>query len=97
MSPFFITVMFFFLLAAAGIGIYMALFGRHRAVEERFADLAVKMRVAQGALDDEEQAETVGKLLFRWAAKRIPPPNLETPQGEKLSQTLAQAGFIKSG
>lgn len=97
MTPLFVALMFFCLLAAGGLGIYMAMFGSHRALEERFADLAIKMRVAQGALDDEAQAETLGKMLFKWAAKRIPPPNLDTPQGEKLSQTLAQAGFIKQG
>ena len=39
---------------------------------------------------------TCSRMLFRWAAKRVPPPNLDTPTGEKLQQTLAQAGFMKS-
>ena len=97
MTPLFVALMFFCLIAAGALGVYMAMFSSHRALEERFADIAIKMRVAQGALDDEAQADTLGKMLFRWAARRIPPPDLETPQGEKLSQTLAQAGFIKQG
>ncbi|HSR57688.1 MAG TPA: hypothetical protein VLL57_05835, partial [Candidatus Binataceae bacterium] len=97
MTPFFITIMFFFLVGAACMGVYMAMFSNHRALEERLADLALKMRISQGAFDDEAQDETLGRMIFRWAAKRIPPPKMDTPQGEKLAQTLAQAGFIKSG
>lgn len=97
MTPFFITIMFFFLVGAACMGVYMAMFSNHRALEERLADLALKMRISQGAFDDDAQDETLGRMIFRWAAKRIPPPKMDTPQGEKLAQTLAQAGFIKSG
>lgn len=97
MSSLFVSAMFFFLLAAAGVGVYLAWFARNSFVEERFADLAFKMRISQGGLDDEAQQETIGKLIFKWASKRIPPPDLSSPKGEKLSQTLAQAGFIKSG
>src|SRR5207248_8645943 len=96
-NPFFVSVAFFCLMGAAGLGIYMAFFGSSRAIEERFADLAVKMRIAHGALEGDETEETFGRMLFKWAAKRLPPPDPNTPKGEKLSQTLAQAGFIKSG
>src|SRR5690348_16975434 len=97
MSPFFITIMFFFLVGAACMGVYMAMFSNSRALEERLADLALKMRITQGAFEDEPEDDTLGRMIFRWAAKRIPPPKMDTPQGEKLAQTLAQAGFIKSG
>ncbi len=89
--------MFFCLLAATAFGVYLAAFGKNRIIEERFTDLAFKMRIAQGGLDDEAQQETIAKLIFKWASKRIPPPDLNSPQGEKLAHTLAQAGFIKSG
>jgi tight adherence protein C len=35
-------------------------------------------------------------VLFRWAAARVPEPNLATPSGEKLIETLLQAGFFGS-
>ncbi|HYB90543.1 MAG TPA: type II secretion system F family protein [Candidatus Binataceae bacterium] len=96
MSTVLVSVAFFFLIAAAAIALYVAAFGSHRVVEERFADLAIKMRVSQGALEGDIADANLLRMLFRWAAKRIPPPNLDTPQGEKLVQTLAQAGYLKS-
>ena len=54
------------------------------------------MRASQGALDGDNQDDSVLRMVFRWAAKRVPPPNMDTPTGEKLQQTLQQAGFLKS-
>jgi tight adherence protein C len=95
MSPFLISIAFFFLIGAAAIALYLAVFGG-RQVEERFADLAVKMRLAQGSIEDGDIDTGLGRMIFRWAVKRLPPPNRDSPQGEKLSQTLVQAGFLKS-
>jgi tight adherence protein C len=97
MSSMLVSIMFFCLLSAAGFGVYLAAFAKNRVLEDRFTDLAFKMRIAQGGLDDESQQATISTLVFKWASKRIPPPDLSTPKGEKLAQTLAQAGFIKSG
>jgi tight adherence protein C len=97
MSPFLIAIAFFCLIGAAAFSLYLAFVGNSRAVDERFADLAIKMRVSQGALEGEGPLdENLLRMIFRWASKRVPAPNLDTPQGEKLQQTLAQAGFIKS-
>jgi tight adherence protein C len=76
--------------------LYLAISPQSRAVDERFADLAVRMRASQGALAGDLQDNNLLRMLFRWASKRVPPPNLDTPTGEKLQQTLAQAGFLKS-
>jgi len=86
----------FLLAGAACAALYLAISPQSRAVDERFADLAVKMRASQGALEGDLQDDNLLRMLFRWASKRIPPPNLDTPTGEKLQQTLAQAGFLKS-
>jgi len=86
----------FLLAGAACAALYFALSPQSRAMEERFADLAVKMRASQGALEGDNQDAGVLRMLFRWAAKRVPPPNMDTPTGEKLQQTLMQAGFLKS-
>src|SRR5258708_15787064 len=96
MSPFAIGIMVLVLAAGACLALFMAISPQSRAVEERFADLAVKVRATQGALEGDNQDDNVLRMLFRWAAKRVPPPNLDTPTGEKLQQTLAQAGFLKS-
>jgi len=97
MTSFFVSLFVFCLLGAGGMAIWAALYGSHRVLEERFADLAVRIRAAQGVFDDdEEQDESISRTLFKWASKRVPAPKLDTPAGEKLSQTLVQAGFINS-
>jgi tight adherence protein C len=86
----------FFLAGAAAFALYLALSPNSRAIDERFADLALKMRVSQGALEGDNQDQGVMRMLFKWAAKRVPAPDLNSPSGEKLQQTLAQAGYLKS-
>src|SRR5258708_21784479 len=67
-----------------------------RTVDERFAGLAVKVRASQGAVEGDNQDANVLRMVFKWAAKRVPAPDLDSPTGEKLRDTLAQAGFLKS-
>lgn len=96
-SSLFISLCVFSLLGAGGIAIYVALYGSHRVLEERFADLAVKIRASQGVFDDDQpHDENLGRMLFKWASARVPAPNLDTPSGEKLTETLQQAGFMGS-
>jgi len=96
MSPFAIGIVVFLLAAGACLALFMAISPQSRAVDERFADLAVKVRATQGALEGDDQDDNVLRMLFRWAAKRVPAPDLDSPSGEKLQQTLAQAGYLKS-
>jgi len=96
MSPFIIGVAVFLLAGGACVALYLAISPQNRSVDERFADLAVQMRASQGALAGDNQDEGLLRMLFKWAAKRVPPPNLDSPSGEKLQQTLVEAGFIKS-
>jgi tight adherence protein C len=96
-SSLFISLCVFSLLGAGGIAIYVALYGSHRVLEERFADLAVKIRASQGVFEDEDNHdENLGRLLFKWASARVPAPDLQSPSGEKLAETLQQAGFMGS-
>lgn len=96
-GTFLISIVVFSLLGVAAMAIYAALYG-NRLLEERLNDLAVKIRTVQGtdleALDAEN--ETLGRILFQWAARRFPAPKPDTPAGEKLSRLLVQAGFIRS-
>ncbi len=97
-STLFISISVFCLIGAGGLAVYAALYGSQRVLEGRFADLAVKIRAAQGVFDDGEPVDdNLGRLLFRWAAARVPAPRMDTPAGEKLSDTLMQAGFIGAG
>lgn len=96
-STLFISLFVFCMLGVALLALYYGLYGSHRVLEERFADLAVKIRAAQGVFDDDApQDENFGRMLFKWAASRVPAPNMDTPSGEKLQQALVQAGFIGS-
>jgi tight adherence protein C len=96
MSSFMVGMTVFFLAAGACVALYLAISPQSRTVDERFADLAVKMRATQGALEGDNQDDNVLRMLFKWAAKRVPAPDLDSPTGEKLKETLAQAGFLKS-
>ncbi|HTW89109.1 MAG TPA: type II secretion system F family protein [Candidatus Binataceae bacterium] len=95
-GTFLISVIVFCLLGVAAMGVYVALYG-NRLLEERLNDLAIKIRTVQGtdleAIDAE--AETLGRMLFHWAARRFPAPKPDTPAGEKVSRLLMQAGFTR--
>jgi tight adherence protein C len=96
-STLFISLFVFCLVGVAALGLYYGLYGSHRVLEERFADLAIKIRASQGVFDDEDaQDENFGRMLFKWASSRVPAPDMETPSGEKLQQALIQAGFLGS-
>jgi tight adherence protein C len=92
-----ISITVFSLLGVAGLAVYVALYG-NRLIEERLNDLAVKIRTVQGtdleALDDDN--DTMGRILFQWAARRFPAPKADTPTGEKLSRLMMQAGFMRA-
>jgi tight adherence protein C len=95
-SPFAISIAIFLLIGAAAVALVMAFSGGGRVVEERFADLAVKMRVSQGVSEEDFGDPNLMRALFKWASKRVPPPDLESPEGERLAQTLQQAGYLRS-
>jgi tight adherence protein C len=98
MTTFFISLFVFCMLGVAALAAYLGLYGSHRALEERFADLAVKIRASGGVFDDEDELDqNFGRMVFRWAATKVPAPDLETPAGEKLQQSLVQAGYSGSG
>jgi len=81
-STLLISLFVFSLIGAGGIAIYVALYGSHRVLEERFADLAVKIRAAQGVFDDDAPVDdSVGRMLFKWASALVPAPDLSTPSG----------------
>src|SRR5260370_21745147 len=88
-----IVVLLALLILAEG-ALMLAYDSAPRSLEQRFADLAVKVRSGRGTVDGSEadSAGTARMLLF-WAARHMPASNVESPRGEKLSHKLAQAGF----
>ncbi len=80
-----------------GTAIYHCLYGSHRALEEGFADLALKIRASQGVFqDNEEELRGFSRIFLQWAAKHVPVPKPGTPEGEELARTLIEAGYLKS-
>ena len=97
MTPLFVSLVVVCMVGVFVTAIYHALYGSHRALEERFADLALKVRASQGTLEDsEEEPRGFSRIFLQWAAKRVPVPKPDTPEGEKLARTLIQAGYLKS-
>src|SRR5271154_6504620 len=88
----------FLLFAAISVAIYAAIYGSHRPFDERITEIGVKMRVVYGnpANLDMESA-SYANALFRWVARRIPEPGMNTPEREKLAQTLVRAGLSGFG
>lgn len=82
-------------IVAAG-ALLMGLESAPRTLEERFSDLAVKVRVGKGEIDGSESDYAgTARMLLHWAADRIPAPKGEGPRAERLSQMLTQAGYMK--
>jgi len=97
MTPLLVSLIVLCMAGVIGTAIYHALYGSHRALEERFADLAIKVRASQGVFEDsEEDIRGFSRIFLQWAAKRVPVPKPDTPEGEKLARTLIQAGYLKS-
>src|SRR5579883_110892 len=98
LDPILITVIFLCLLGVAAVGIYAAMYGSHRVLEDRFDDLAMRLRIEHGGLgNDDAESEGLARSAFDWIIRRMPAPDPGSPKSERLSQTLVQAGFTRSG
>src|SRR5260370_42371671 len=98
MSGIYASMTVFCLAGGISLAIYVAIYGSHRPFDERITEIGVKMRVAYGnPLNLDMESDTFARSLFRWLAKRLPEPGLNTPKGEKMAQTLIRAGFPRPG
>src|SRR6266851_10292532 len=71
----------FLLSGAISLAIYVAIYGSHRPFDERITEIGVKMRVAYGnPLNLDMDSDTFARSLFRWVAKRLPEPGINTPK-----------------
>ncbi len=98
MSPFLISTAIFGLLAMAGMAIYIALYGSHRVFQERFSEMAIKLKLAEGEglFAGDHEPEGVARSLFQWALERMPAPKASPSMG-KVTSLLVRAGFTRSG
>lgn len=96
-NPMLIAAVFFCLMGVVALGVYAVLYGSHRVLDDRFADLAVRLRMEhRGYGNGELESEGVARSLLDWIQRRVPAPSPDSPKGEKISQTLVQAGYIKA-
>ncbi len=96
MSPLAASIAIFVLISLGGIAL-VVMFTRQRALDERFADMAIKMRVIYGSLTATEIEEpSVARALFRWIVKRLPEPRVDSPEGKRIARILVQAGYLSS-
>jgi tight adherence protein C len=88
----------FLLFGAVSVAIYAAIYGINRPFDDRIADMGVKMRVAYGNPENiDMDSDSFANTLFRWVARHLPEPALNTPEREKLSQLMVRAGYPGSG
>jgi tight adherence protein C len=98
MPAFYASLTVFLLLAAVSFAIYVAIYGINRPFDDRISEIGVKMRVVYGnPANLDIESDTFAHHLFRWVAKRLPEPAINTPEREKLAKTLVRAGFSGSG
>lgn len=88
----------FLLFGAVSVAIYAAIYGINRPFDDRIAEIGVKMRVAYGNPENVDMdSDSYANGLFRWVAKHLPEPAMNTPEREKLSMTLVRAGYPGPG
>jgi hypothetical protein len=88
-----ISTAIFCLMGLAGMATYLAFYGGHRVFQERFAEMAIKMQIAEGdgKFPDGREPEGFARTLFQRALQRMPKPT-----SDKIINTLVRTGFIRS-
>jgi tight adherence protein C len=82
-------------LVGVGLGaIYVAFFGSHRALRERFEETTLEFLREHGAPGWAEEPHAAGALL-RWAMAKMPEAKDEQA-AVKISQALVRAGFSRA-
>jgi tight adherence protein C len=96
MSSMLISVTVFFLLSAVAVSVYVALYGAHRSMQERFEEMVLQLRAFdRGGDPDADMPDSVARPLLQWALRRMPAPK-KTRTTERVEVSLMQAGFRRS-
>jgi len=96
-EPLFVALALFMFVTAGVYTLYLGVYGGGGLVDDRLGDLAIKVRMTDGALERADDDQGLRKLLLEWAVRRLPAPHLDTPEAAKLSQVLVHAGFTRPG
>jgi tight adherence protein C len=86
------SFVFFTLVYCAAAAFWISRVARNRPVDQRFDDLAIKIRVAENKYEE----RGAGRQFLSWAMDKLPEPDPENPRTEKLMQQLTYAGFAGS-
>jgi tight adherence protein C len=80
------------------MGVYVALYGSHRVFQERFSEMAIKLKISEGEglFADNHESAGIARAMFQWALHRMPAPRESASMG-KVTSTLVRAGFLRSG
>jgi tight adherence protein C len=98
MAAIYASLTVFLLLGAVSVAIYAAIYGIQRPFDDRITEIGVKMRVVYGnPANLDMESDSFAHSLFLWVAKHLPEPAINTPERNKLAQTLVRAGFQGSG
>jgi tight adherence protein C len=98
MSAVYASVTVLLLFGAISFAIYAAIYGINRPFDDRVAEIGIKMRVAYGnPANLDTDSDSFANGLFRWISAHLPEPAMNTPEREKLAQSLIRAGFPGSG
>ena len=90
------TSVLIFCLVGVGLGaVYVAFYGSHRALRERFEETTLNLRREEGLGLDELASGPVVHSLLRWAMERVPEPK-DQKAATKLSQSLVRAGYSRA-
>ena len=96
-EPFFVALAIFLFVTAGLYTLYLGVHGSRTLIDDRLTDLAVKIRMTDGAIERDDDDQRLRKLLLEWAVRRLPAPRLDATESEKLTQTLMHAGFSRPG
>jgi len=98
MSAVYASLTVLLLFGAISFAIYAAIYEINRPFDDRVAEIGIKMRVTYGnPANLDMDSDSFADGLFRWVAKHLPEPAMNTPEREKLAQSLISAGFPGSG
>ncbi len=95
MSAILTTAVFFVLVYACAVSLWNVVSRRRGTVEDKFADLAVQVRLADRSFEQVPVSRSHGaaRTLLRWARAHMAAPDADNPRAEKLSHELIKAGF----
>lgn len=98
MSPLFVSLFVFLILAAAATAIYASADSGRRLMRARMDRVGSKARfdLAAAGMPVAPNNQQMTRALLKWAVQRLPKPKTVKPRDEKRAEAFVQAGFKPS-